>query len=147
MLEISFTVPGQPVAQPRQRHRAVMIGDRPHSLNYTPRNDPVQSFKLAVQVLAKSRYSGRLLGPLEVRITAVFRRPRSRCTWVRGWHTAKPDCDNLAKSVLDALNEILWQDDGQVASLIVTKLFAAHGEGPHTIIEVRQMATFDSVRE
>lgn len=36
--------------------------------------------------------------------------------------TAKPDIDNVAKAVLDALNGVAYEDDRQVVSLNVTKL-------------------------
>lgn len=35
--------------------------------------------------------------------------------------TVKPDCDNLAKSILDSLNGLAYQDDKQVVELIVKK--------------------------
>ena len=37
----------------------------------------------------------------------------------------KPDCDNIAKIVLDALNKIAYKDDAQVAELSVKKRYAA----------------------
>ena len=37
----------------------------------------------------------------------------------------KPDIDNLAKSVLDGLNGIVYRDDGQIVSLHVTKVYAS----------------------
>jgi Holliday junction resolvase RusA-like endonuclease len=37
----------------------------------------------------------------------------------------KPDIDNLAKSVLDGLNGIVYKDDGQIVSLHVTKVYAS----------------------
>ena len=46
----------------------------------------------------------------------------------------KPDCDNLAKTVLDALNGVLWLDDAQVVDLSVSKRYAAE---PHTVVTVR----------
>lgn len=36
--------------------------------------------------------------------------------------TSKPDIDNVAKAVLDALNGVAYDDDKQVVSLHVTKL-------------------------
>ena len=36
--------------------------------------------------------------------------------------THKPDADNIAKIVLDALNGVAWLDDAQVTSLTVVKL-------------------------
>ena len=35
--------------------------------------------------------------------------------------THKPDADNVAKSVLDALNGVAWHDDTQVVCLVIRK--------------------------
>ena len=43
--------------------------------------------------------------------------------------TKKPDCDNVAKSILDALNGIVYHDDSQVVSLVVEKVY---GENAYT---------------
>lgn len=40
-------------------------------------------------------------------------------------HTKKPDLDNLIKSVLDALNEVAWEDDAQIVGLTAAKEYAA----------------------
>lgn len=40
-------------------------------------------------------------------------------------HTKKPDCDNLAKSILDALNGIAFCDDSQICGLTVHKLYSS----------------------
>ena len=41
------------------------------------------------------------------------------------FYTKKPDCDNIAKIILDALNGIAYDDDSQVAMLNVVKLYDA----------------------
>lgn len=69
---------------------------------------------------------------LSVRITAYYGIPESksktkkeqmRCNKILP--TKKPDCDNVAKSVLDALNKIAYKDDAQVAELIVLKRYSS----------------------
>ena len=37
----------------------------------------------------------------------------------------RPDLDNIAKSILDALNGIAYKDDNQVSTLIISKEYAA----------------------
>lgn len=37
----------------------------------------------------------------------------------------KPDIDNLAKSLLDGMNGVVFKDDSQIVSLHVTKVFAS----------------------
>ena len=39
------------------------------------------------------------------------------------WITKRPDADNLAKILADAMNKIVYVDDAQVASLIVQKRY------------------------
>lgn len=42
-----------------------------------------------------------------------------------GWkHTIKPDCDNLAKTVLDALNGVLYKDDDLIHTLNIKKRYS-----------------------
>jgi Holliday junction resolvase RusA-like endonuclease len=51
--------------------------------------------------------------------------------------TKKPDCDNIAKIVLDALNGIAFHDDSQVSCLTVHKHYvAASTGGPRTIVMI-----------
>lgn len=38
--------------------------------------------------------------------------------------TVKPDCDNIAKNINDALNGIVYPDDKQIVSLTVNKLYS-----------------------
>ena len=37
--------------------------------------------------------------------------------------TTKPDLDNVAKTVLDALNGVAWRDDSEITSLTVMKTY------------------------
>lgn len=140
MLDIRFTVPGLPIAQPRQRHRIVSG----HVSNYTPGDHPVNAFKAVVKIMARSAYAGRPLaeGPILLTLTFVFPRPKSmiwkKRPMPREWAPKKPDFDNLGKSVSDALNEVIWQDDAQVVSSRIYKLYAAGGEGSHTVIEIAE---------
>ena len=38
--------------------------------------------------------------------------------------TKKPDIDNIAKSILDALNKFVFKDDNQVSKLLVEKKYS-----------------------
>lgn len=54
--------------------------------------------------------STRLTGPLSAYI------------YIMGDHTAKKDVDNMAKSILDGLNKVAYDDDSQVMRLMVSKI-------------------------
>jgi Holliday junction resolvase RusA-like endonuclease len=47
----------------------------------------------------------------------------------------KPDLDNVAKLVLDALNGLAFRDDVDVVHMQVDKVFALYGQQPH--VQVR----------
>lgn len=38
--------------------------------------------------------------------------------------TKKPDCDNIAKIICDALNGVAYDDDKQIVALKVTKIYS-----------------------
>ena len=45
------------------------------------------------------------------------------------------DLDNIAKSILDALNECVYHDDAQVTTLLITKRY---GEAPRAIVKFNE---------
>lgn len=48
----------------------------------------------------------------------------------------KPDIDNIAKSVLDALNGVAYQDDAQVVDLRIAKMPREHRDEDYMVIEI-----------
>lgn len=146
-MHLKFTVPAVPVAQPRQRHRIVAGAAASFVQNYTPSKHPVQAFKSTVRLAARQAYAG---GPSEsaLGLVVVFVMPRpGRLIWKkrampRCLHQSKPDLDNLVKAVKDSLNGLLWRDDGQIAHLNVSKVYAAGDEQPCVEIEVSTLEEF-----
>lgn len=62
-------------------------------------------------------------GPIAVCIMTYRQLPKSAPKSVLSEpDTHKPDIDNVAKIVLDALNGVAWDDDAQVVRLTVSKL-------------------------
>lgn len=49
-------------------------------------------------------------------------------------HRKKPDIENLAKSVLDALEGIYYKNDSQIDELKITKRYASGDQGPGVIV-------------
>ena len=142
---LCISVPAIPVAMPRQRHRVVRTkAGRVFAQNYTPSDAPVHTFKATCRQAAAALYDGApLAGPLMVEILLLFPRP-GRLRWKsrpmpRDWHQARPDAENCAKAVLDALTGLLWVDDKQVTDLRVQKCYAAGDEQPHVKIVVREL--------
>lgn len=76
-----------------------------------------------------------MLAPVAVEINAYFQIPKSYSK-KRVQEIAesgeppskKPDCDNIIKIILDALNETAYTDDKQVIDVRCRKHYAAPGE-------------------
>ncbi|NEM96809.1 RusA family crossover junction endodeoxyribonuclease [Pontibacter burrus] len=80
-----------------------------------PDSQSIQDFKNLIQKLAKGyfREDNKIQKPYEVEIVLSVTMSESRFKQV--------DVDNIAKTILDSLNDIVFEDDSQVSSLIVNK--------------------------
>lgn len=122
---LDFTVPGAPKGKARPR-----VTRSGHA--FTPKG--TVEYENAVRLHFTERYPEHI--PVEEKsilaiIDAAFPIPKS---WpkkkkeeaVHGLirPTTKPDTDNIAKSILDSLNEIAYKDDSQVTGLCVTKCYS-----------------------
>lgn len=145
---VTITVPGVPVAQPRQR--MARIGG--FLRNYTPASDPVNAFKAAVRIAwSEATDQPPLAGPVRLSVAFVLPRTQSRPAKVpkalwspcRVVNPCKPDLDNLIKSVKDALNRLAWNDDGQVWYVAASKQYAGQEEQPHATITVEPETEID----
>ena len=71
----------------------------------------------------------KFAGPIDVALVVSATRPRtSKLAY------PKPDVDNFAKSVLDASNGILWNDDSQIVNLRIMKIWAPTKCPPSIVI-------------
>jgi Holliday junction resolvase RusA-like endonuclease len=138
-LTLRVQIPGEPVAQGRPRAFRMGKGVRMFD---PPKSRAWKSY--AVDALrAAGAPDGRVLfpaGPVEVRVLAVFTCPKGAHRKVpvpRCRHTKRPDAENVAKAVLDAVTTAgIWHDDSQVARLVVEKHVGAQGEAPYVEVEV-----------
>ena len=78
--------------------------------------------------------------PIRVRIKAVYGIPKSDSQTKRAMKragairpTKKPDCDNIEKVFLDALNGIAWHDDAQIVDIKVAEVY---GDSPRVEIGI-----------
>jgi Holliday junction resolvase RusA-like endonuclease len=80
-----------------------------------PDEAAVSEFNHYIQDIAKKQFTSdqKILKPNDVEVILSISVTESRYKTV--------DIDNLAKSVLDALNNIAYEDDSQVASLVCRK--------------------------
>lgn len=124
---LHLQVPGDPV--PKGRPRLTVQGG--HARAYTPAK--TRTYEAKIADAARDAFNGEPYDcPLAVELHASLAVPKSwskrkRAEALDG--TVFPtgpraDCDNIAKAVLDALNGIVWRDDGQIVSLFVSKRYA-----------------------
>ena len=114
-MAITFTVPGNPVPQPRAR--ITTRGGHGHA--YTPANHAVHAYRASIAAAARAAGACVHDEPVRMVIDFVFARPKSHMRKSGLAPDAPrlplPDIDNLEKAVLDALNGVAWKDDRQVA--------------------------------
>ena len=96
---------------------------------YTP--EKTASYENFVKLCYLNKYKGQKLdGEIIAEIIAYFPIPKSfskkkKSEAIEGkiMPTKKPDTDNIAKTILDSLNGIAFEDDKQVVALLVKKLY------------------------
>lgn len=69
-----------------------------------------------------------LTGPVGVLLDFRLQRPKSHPKTRVTYPISRPDCDKLARSVLDALTVVCFKDDSQITRLVVWKKWAKVGE-------------------
>lgn len=81
--------------------------------------------------------------PLAMKIVALFEIPKSFTKKQRAdikngllFPTKKPDADNIAKVVCDALNGVAYTDDTQIIDLHILKFYAK--DRPRVIVEIKR---------
>lgn len=104
---------------PRPRARVLTTRGRPLAVFYSPKEYKAWQEKVAQHLRT---VAGHLFeGPVEVVVECYVLRPKTTKL-----PAPKPDVDNYAKGVLDAITKDgrFWTDDSQVVSLTVTKAWA-----------------------
>lgn len=124
MTPLTFSVPGDPVPQPRPR-----VSTRGgFARAYVPSRHPVHAYRQAIAAAAlEAGATPTEAAPITVILDLVFARPASHLTQ-KGLRKGAPllprcDVDNAAKACLDALNGVAWADDCQVSRLVVEKSY------------------------
>lgn len=136
---LSVRVYGDPVAQGRPRARAFQVAGKTRVSVYDPNTSRDWKRTVQSQVIA-ARIGPPSENPLRVHLRFFLRRPKSLAKRVRQ-HIKRPDCDNLAKAVKDAMKGITYLDDSQVVVLLVTK---EYGPEPGVDIQVSVAAPWES---
>jgi Holliday junction resolvase RusA-like endonuclease len=123
------------IPKPKERPRATIIGG--HARIFTPKT--TEAYEDAIRA-AWIRANGEKPeeGPLRARIYFGLPIPKSETKankllmlHRKKFPTKKPDLDNLAKAVLDALNGVAYKDDCQIVTMLSKK---SYSEAPHVTV-------------
>lgn len=133
-----LTIDGEPVAQGRPQfvRRTGVAYDPPKSRDY----------KKKVNRLAQKRAHDddwQLFDegePLKVKIHFRLRRGK---TVDRVWPIVRPDIDNYAKAIMDALEGVVYANDKQVVALILLKFYAEIGDAPQVLVIVEPIDKYE----
>lgn len=140
---IAFTIPGAP--QGKARARTCRNGH-----TYTPDNTVLYENLVKTEFLRQCGRGQRIRSDdtrraISMQITAVYPVPasypkRDKVAALAGdlLPTKKPDADNVAKVIADALNGLAYDDDAQITDLSVLKRY---GEEPE--VRVKLWPVFD----
>ena len=137
---VEFTVVGipKPQARPKVFHRTLKSG-RPFIHTYSPKSDwyhLVYVKALEEKEKLKTRLSGALKLTLKFCLPipkSISKKKREQLFYV----SKRGDIDNYCKAIMDAINQVgIWEDDGQVALLVATKIYS---EQPRCDISIEQL--------
>lgn len=133
---ITFSVPGQPVGKGRPR-----VGRAgPHARLFTP--EKTVAYEALIVAAADDAMAGRQLlagacavqASIGVAVPASWsKRKRADALAGRIYPGTKPDADNVLKSILDAMNGVVYVDDCLAVDLAARKRYA---EAPGVFVRV-----------
>lgn len=139
-MPVKFEVLGTPVGKSRPKFSTV----NGHAVAYTPAK--TANYETLVRLSYQQQIGCFMFDkdkPLRAVIRAFFPIPKSTSKKKREMmikykirHTKKPDCDNIIKAILDALNGVAYYDDSQISEIVVSKLYS---ENPRAEIELYEV--------
>lgn len=143
---ISFFVAGTPKGQPRPRAFARNMGGGKFVARVFD-SGTAEAWKADIAAAAAPhKPTAPISGPVRLRLVFSIARPKGH--YIAGkmergirpsapfYHVGKPDADNLAKAVMDAITTTgaIWHDDAQVAMLEVRKRYTNSETGVQVVV-------------
>jgi len=150
---VSVFVSGVPKGQPRPRAWARKFkSGEVMARTYDPHT--AEGWKSEVAQALRGLKRAKYEGPVVVGMEFLFARPKSHlrkdgslAKGRRQEHLGAPDCDNLAKAVLDTLTLLhVFEDDSQVVDLRLRKRYAAADEVSGMHLDIEWLETRDELR-
>lgn len=138
---LSFFVPGKPQGKGRARAFKMAGGRIGH---YTPEKTRTYEGMIRTQAMAEMCVEPPTRRPVALDLVISYEIPKAWPKWkltaaLDGLivPTIKPDADNVAKAVKDALNGVAWLDDCQVTMLNIQKMYSIN---PGVLVSVKKLS-------
>ena len=126
-LILSLTIPMQPIPKARPR----VVGKH----TYTPKRTKDAEAIVATHV--SSKYKGEILpDPIGVSIIFIHKRPKNLKGTDRVPKSTRPDGDNLVKLVTDAIEGVVYRNDGQICYWHIEDWYGKPKESPFVDLKV-----------
>lgn len=128
-MRLTFTIAESPYGKGRGR------GSRGHSRPYTPAKTVKYESRVRAACQEAMRRQGVPMFEGTVRMDITARLIPAKATSKKKLAlmmsgeirpTRKPDADNLAKALCDAINKVAFRDDSMVATLLVERFYDTH---------------------
>ena len=145
-MRLEITIPAKPHAQPR-----IKVGKWGA---YYPKehlqilNETIEYLKDTSAIMRWEKTAA----PVKITIVSVCKAPSRLKKQViiagkRLYKPTKPDIDNYAKFVLDAITKAgnIWKDDNQVVELVQRKFYAQPTEEPYTNIVIETLDKYGGI--
>lgn len=140
-MKLEFIVPGTPKAE--ERHRSTIIGGHIHSYEPVDSKNQKSFIKfIALHEMQRTDFAKTEL-PIHMEIWAyapltksMSKKLKERALAGKEYPTKKPDVDNIAKLMQDALNDLVYVDDKQIVDLLVYKRYS---DEPRTVVKIEEL--------
>lgn len=144
--KLTFNIPGAPKAQARPRFSVIKSKKtgKSHAVAFDPKESKdhknwIRFCATDAMKICGWQYTEKAL---VVEIEAYFEIPKSKTNKFKQQAlegnilpVVKPDLDNIAKGVLDALNTVVFKDDSQIVELTVRKFY---NDEPYTKVNIQE---------
>lgn len=134
--ELSFCFDGEPKPAPRPRVGTLRIGKGENQQTITRWYDPGSGDKVKIRKYVQSLL-GKDYDPIDAEVMIEIKtfKPMIKDFNMTEKFLAeagilrpdkKPDVDNYAKTVMDAINGVIWTDDSRVVKLTIEKFYSSY---------------------
>ncbi len=123
MSHYEIVIHSEPVAKARPRLGRGRI--------FTPRTTELAEHRIR-ETWCTSHLDVRLTGPVMLHVVVYLPQPKSvpKRARLTARPVKRPDVDNYAKTVFDALRGVAYADDGQIVQAYLAKTYTINGEVP-----------------